>query len=325
VAEARVSIGMPVYNAQAFLAHTLESILRQTFQDFEVIISDNGSTDATPEICRTFARRDGRVRYEPNETNIGIIANFNRTVGLASAQYFKWHAHDDLLAPEFLERCVGVLDEDPTTILVGTRVGMIDEGGSPLPFDATVGMFVTPDGERIPPPTETERLASADRLERFRSVLFDVTGPVHGEFVFGVFRSAALRQTPLIEGYIGAEKVLLARLSLRGRFKEVPTELFFRRYHSTHAGRAGTSTISTWKGLIRIARNYGPGRRVIVFPLARQIAGYMRAVGEADISPSEKARCASMVVGKVASVAGRRVSSVTSKFRDAARRLADRA
>jgi hypothetical protein len=190
-----------------------------------------------------------------------------------------------------------------------------------LPFDANKGMFVTSDGEEIPPAAETGALTSSNRLARFRSVLFDVTGPVHGEFVFGVFRSAPLRQTPLIEGYIGAEKVMLARLSLKGRFREVPAELFFRRYHPTHAGRAGTST---WKGLIRIARNYGPERRVILFPLARQIQGYLKAVVQAEVTLAEKARCGIIVMAKVGSVVTRRVRAVASKLRESGRRVADR-
>jgi glycosyltransferase involved in cell wall biosynthesis len=315
--EPRVSIGMPVYNAEAFLAETLDSILGQTFQNFELVISDNASTDTTPEICRTYAQADRRIRYEPNKANIGVIANFNQTFRLSGAEYFKWHAHDDVLAPEFLERCVELLDSDPTTILVGTRVGLIEEDGSPVSFDAKKAMFVTSDGEEIPPPPPPYPLASSRRLQRFRGVLFDVTGPVHSEFLFGVFRSNALGQTPLIERYIGAEKVLLARLSLKGRFKEVPKALFFRRYHPGHAGRVGKDR---WRGRIRIARNYDPKRPVILFPLARQVRGYFRAIAQADISRVEKMRCGTMVLEKVLTVGGKRVMAMAIKAREAALR-----
>jgi glycosyltransferase involved in cell wall biosynthesis len=308
---------MPVYNAEVFLAETLDSILGQTFQNFELVISDNASTDATPEICRTYAQADRRIRYERNEANIGVIANFNQTFRLSGAGYFKWHAHDDVLAPEFLERCVELLDSDPTTILVGTRVGLIEEDGSPVSFDAKEAMFVTSDGEEIPPPPSPYLLASSRRLQRFRGVLFDVTGPIHSEFLFGVFRSNALGQTPLIEGYIGAEKVLLARLSLKGRFKEVPKELFLRRYHPGHTGRVGKNR---WREYIRIARNYDPERRVILFPLARQVRGYFRAIAQADISRVEKMRCGTMVLEKVFIVGGKRVMAMAIKAREAALR-----
>ncbi len=266
------------------------------------------------DICRSYVERDERIRYEPNETNIGIIANFNRAFRLCRADYFKWQAHDDLLAPEYLERCVEILDDDPSTVLVGTRVGLIEEDGSSVPFDAGKQLFVTSYGEEIAAPPPTEKLSSPKRLERFRGVLFDVTGPAHGAFVFGVFRSGALARTPLIEGYIGAEKVLLGRLSLEHTFREVPAELFFRRYHRVHAGRAGKDT---WRGLVRIARNYGPERRFIVFPLARQVRGYLRAVADADISPADKLRCEAMVAEKVATVAWGRVKGMGARIRDA--------
>jgi len=308
---------MPVYNAEAFLAETLDSILAQTFQNFELVISDNASTDATPEIGRTYTQTDRRIRYEPNDANIGMIANFNKSFRLSGAGYFKWHAHDDVLAPEFLERCVELLDSDPTTILVGTRVGLIEEDGSLVSFDAKKAMFVTSDGEEIPLPPPPYPLASSRRLQRFQGVLFNVTGPVHSEFLFGVFRSKALGQTPLLEGYIGAEKVLLARLSLKGRFKEVPKELFFRRYHPCHAGRVGKDR---WRGHIRIARNYDPKRHVILFPLARQVRGYFRAIAQADISRVEKIRCGTMVLEKVLTVGGKRVMAMTIKAREVALR-----
>ena len=87
----RVSLGMPVYNAQRFLREVLDSILAQTFTDFELIISDNGSTDATEAICREFAARDRRVQYEPNDrTNHGPGWNYNRTEFLARGEFFSW-------------------------------------------------------------------------------------------------------------------------------------------------------------------------------------------------------------------------------------------
>ena len=100
----RVSLGMPVYNAQRFLREVLDSILAQTFTDFELIISDNGSTDATESICREYAARDPRVLYYPNDrVNHGPAWNYNRTEALARGEYFKWAAADDLLAPTLLE------------------------------------------------------------------------------------------------------------------------------------------------------------------------------------------------------------------------------
>ena len=74
----KVSLGLPVYNGERFVGQAIQSVLDQTFTDFELIISDNASTDSTPDICEDFARKDPRIRYIPQEINIGAKANFNR-------------------------------------------------------------------------------------------------------------------------------------------------------------------------------------------------------------------------------------------------------
>jgi glycosyltransferase involved in cell wall biosynthesis len=112
----RVSIGVPVHNGGPLFAEMLQSLVTQTFTDFEIVISDNASTDDTSSIARRFAGRDERVRYYRNETNIGAAPNFNRVFELANSRiYFKWAAHDDLYKLTFLERCVEVLDRSRTS------------------------------------------------------------------------------------------------------------------------------------------------------------------------------------------------------------------
>ncbi len=102
VSDPKVSIGLPVYNGEDLLPETLDSILAQTFDDFEVVISDNASTDGTPEICRAYSRSDERIRFERANSGISIPNNFKRAFRLSRGRYFKWHAHDDVLDPEFL-------------------------------------------------------------------------------------------------------------------------------------------------------------------------------------------------------------------------------
>src|SRR5207248_940805 len=129
----QISVGMPLYNADRFLQETLDSILAQTFVNFELVISDNASNDRTEEICRAYAARDSRIRYYRKEINRGAAWNHNRVFELSRAKYFKWACYDDLLAPTFLEKCVAVLDCDPGVVLCfsifrdfddyGTRVG----------------------------------------------------------------------------------------------------------------------------------------------------------------------------------------------------------
>ena len=113
----KVSIGMPVLNGENYIEPAIRSILAQTYSDFELIISDNASQDRTEEICLYYAKKDRRIRYHRNDSNIGAARNFNRTVELAKGQYFKWAAHDDTLAPEYLEKCLEVLEQDESLIL----------------------------------------------------------------------------------------------------------------------------------------------------------------------------------------------------------------
>src|SRR5690242_6344650 len=98
----KVSIGLPVYNGERFLAEAIDSVLAQTFTDFELIISDNASTDRTPEICKAYAEKDSRIRYYRNEENQGASWNFNRVFELSRGMCFQWLAHDDYIAPGFL-------------------------------------------------------------------------------------------------------------------------------------------------------------------------------------------------------------------------------
>ena len=126
----RLCIGLPVYNGQNYLAAAIESLLGQTFSDFRLIVSDNGSTDGTEDICRSFARRDHRLDYHQSPDNRGMAWNFNRVAALANSEYFKWAAYDDLHAPRFLERCIAVLDADPQVLLCYSTAKVIDEHGA---------------------------------------------------------------------------------------------------------------------------------------------------------------------------------------------------
>ena len=110
----RVSIGLPVYNGERFLVQAIESVLAQTFEDFELIVCDNASTDASGAIAQTYVERDSRVRYFRNASNLGAARNFNRTFELSRGEYFKWLAADDLIAPTYLERCLAALGPRPT-------------------------------------------------------------------------------------------------------------------------------------------------------------------------------------------------------------------
>src|SRR4029077_16300744 len=124
-----VSIGLPVYNGERFLPAAVGSLLSQTYAHFELIISDNASTDGTEEICRRYASADARVWCSRCETNVGPRRNFNRLFELAQGEYFKWAAHDDAYGADFLLKCVEALERDSGAVLSYPRAVVIDAEG----------------------------------------------------------------------------------------------------------------------------------------------------------------------------------------------------
>ncbi len=260
-----VSVGLAVYNGERYLKETLESILAQTFGDFELVISDNGSTDGTPEICRAYAARDRRIRYYRHEQNRGASWNFNRVFELSSGKYFKWAACDDLCAPEYLARCVEVLERDPSVVLCHSRTAYIDEAGR-----------VTGEYDL------RSNITSPRAHERFR----DLICIQHWCFqVYGVIRSEILRTTGLLSGYAAPDRVLLARLGLLGKFHEVPEYLFSWRRHPEQAAQIFRTRHSR-------AVLYDPALKGrILLPTWRLLLDYINVIREVPLSPNERIRC----------------------------------
>jgi glycosyltransferase involved in cell wall biosynthesis len=216
----RLSIGVPVYNGERYLARTLESMLRQTFTDFELIVADNGSTDRTEVICREFAARDPRVRYERSTTNLGVVRNFNRCVTLARGELFHRHAADDMAEPTQREKCIAVLDADPLVVLAFARTMLIDEQDRhkrPMGYDV--------DADH---PSAAVRFSRVINLDHHKHC---------AQEVYGVMRRDALLRTTLYEPIARTDSILLARLALLGRFRAVDEPLFLNREHEERSVR----------------------------------------------------------------------------------------
>lgn len=219
----RLSIGVPAYNSEAYLAEALDSLLAQTFDDFELIVSDNGSTDATCDIARRIAARDPRVRYHRHSQNVGLAANYNGLVRMASGELFKWAPADDVCQPTYLERCIDTLDATPDAVLAYPRTQFINRAGQPLPIE----------DPGFP-------LIWLSVAERWRYVV----GAGHWvNAVLGVVRRAALLRTHLMPSYRGGDYALLGELCLLGRFVEVPETLFLRRLHPDSSSQIGTDEV----------------------------------------------------------------------------------
>ncbi|MEW5976926.1 MAG: glycosyltransferase [Acidobacteriota bacterium] len=203
---------MPVFNAERYLGEALDSILSQTYSDFELIVSDNASVDRTAEICKEYAARDQRIRYYRNEKNQGAAPNYNHTFKLSRGEYFKWAPYDDLINPTFLSECVQVLDQRTTVVLCYTRTTIIDDRGD----------YVS---DYDPGPAT----ALPTACERFRNLIL---WPEYAVQQMGLIRSDALRQTALHQSFPSSDEVLLAELALFGEFYEIPQRLYSYRRHA---------------------------------------------------------------------------------------------
>lgn len=207
-----VSIGLPVFNGENYLAETLDSILRQTYSDFELIISDNASTDRTAAICEEYQEKDFRIIYSCNETNLGAGPNYDLCFKKARGKYFKWAAHDDLIAPDFLEKTVQQMEREPDAVLCTIGIRKIGPDGET--FEEIDG-FMWNAGD----PRPSKRFASAI-LERHFCTDF-----------FGLFQREALEGSQLHGNYRSSDRVLLAEMALVGRFTKVPLPLLYNRDH----------------------------------------------------------------------------------------------
>lgn len=257
----RVSIGMPIYNGDKFLEETLDSILAQTFKDFELIISDNASTDRTEQICRTYMMKDQRIRYSRNDKNFGASWNYNHVFQLSVGEYFKWAAADDLFASRLLHLCVDVLDQNPQVAVCYSRTIIIDEKGT-----ITSDYY---DGLNLQDEAPIKRFIKLIRSIRMCNA------------VFGLIRSSILRKTPLIGNYISSDSCLMAELSLYGKFFEVPEKLFFRRLHP------GASSYD--KSTERQLEFFDPRNRdKIVMPWCRRRYEHFLSVKRSQIKLREK-------------------------------------
>lgn len=259
----RLSIGLPVYNGERYVAEAINAILTQTFADFELIICDNASQDRTEEICRAYTALDPRVHYRRAEKNLGAPANYRRTFELASGEYFKWATYDDLCSPEYVARCIAVLDQDSSVVLAYCKTRLIDEYG-----------------RLISEYEDNLHLCDQRPSERFIQFMqkFRLSNPI-----YGVIRTASLERTPLLGNYIGSDIPLLAELTLHGKFYEIPEFHFYRRFHPQASSSFTTRT--------QLLHFYDPGKKEsVALTQWRHTLEHFRSVVRAPTQLREKVR-----------------------------------
>jgi glycosyltransferase involved in cell wall biosynthesis len=247
----RVTFGFPVYNDERYLPLAFEALRAQDFTDFEVVVCDNGSSDGTWAICERYAAMDPRWRIHRNETNLGIAGNVHRITSLARGELFRFAAHDDILAPTALRRCVEALDANPGAVLSYTETVVIDgEGNETLHWHGDLDLTS---------PSAIKRLTSLAGRWRL------------GNEIFGLMRTDALRACRPRGAYLSSDICVIVEMAARGAFVRVPAPLFYRRIHSaaTFGGERSADEVASWhapgaKGSKRAPRPGGDYNRLAV-------------------------------------------------------------
>lgn len=208
----KVTLAMPVFNGSNYIRDALDSILAQTFTDFELVVCDNASTDETCAIVQEYAAKDPRIVLIRNPKNLGASANYNLGFEHGRGRYLKWCAHDDQLSANFLAECVKVLDASPDVALA---------------FGSTRG--ITPTNEiTTPTGADTPSLDSDDPAMRFRQAI-ELAGTCFP--IFGLFRRENLAKSTLHRPYYGSDRAVLAEAALMGKFVRVEDAIFYNREH----------------------------------------------------------------------------------------------
>jgi len=260
-----LSVGLPVYNGESYLEKSISSILQQSFEDFELIISDNASTDNTPEICITYQKLDKRIKYHHSHENKGAAWNFRRVFQLSQGRFFVWATDDDYFDKNYFYRCIEILQKDDTIILCYANTNIIDAGGKIQKIHK-----------------DRFQLLCDSPSERFK-ILINKLQLCNS--AFGLIRSSVLAQTPVHDNFVASDQPLLAELAIRGKFYEIEEPLIFRRIHPS-ASRPAHPTddlLAVW---------YNP--RTKGKPPCRHwhhLVAYLSAIKRSKIKKTEKLRC----------------------------------
>ncbi|MEO0616130.1 MAG: glycosyltransferase [Pseudomonadota bacterium] len=269
-----ISVGMPVYNGEDYLAASVQCVLDQTEGDFELIIADNASSDGTEAICRDFASRDARIRYVRNTSNIGAAGNYNKLLDLARAEFFRWSNADDLLEPTLHERCLAALRAHPEAVLAYGKTVIIDGDDNKLrDYDDNLAI---------------DDATPSARFSRY----FEQVGLTNA--IYGLMRTAAVRRTHVFgDGSLpAADTAFMAELILHGGFVEVDEPLFYRRMHeaaSSHDRADDSRQTAFWSA----------SQSKFRLPVIRQHMKYLRRAWRTDADAGEKIRLTGYILRRL--------------------------
>ena len=270
-----VSIGLPVYNGENFVAEAIQCVRDQTLSNWELIICDNSSTDRTVAVCRQLADQDNRIRVYQNPRNMGVSFNYNEVFRLSHGKFFKWAAHDDLFAPRFIERCVEEFEKEERLVLVFPKLCYVDADGRVLRRQAS----------------ELSVLGSTieSRAKQFLGLA------AHGTdflwLAYGLIRREVLERSGAMGLYAGDDQVLLFKIALLGGIKQIDEEMFFRREHRDASTCKRGSTVRE-----RAKFAYADDNRRLVLPWCRLLKEHLSCVLKTPIPLWSRLGCTTAVL-----------------------------
>lgn len=272
-----VGLGMPVFNGERYVAQAIRSILAQSYDNLELVICDNASTDGTERICRELAATDRRLRYHRNPENIGAHPNFNRAFELSRGKYFKWTADDDALDPDYLRACVEMMEAHPEAVVCQSQFDFIDAAGN------RIGVCDTDLAEAQSNKPYVRFAAAALKAHN----CYEVMGVFRRELLVN---SNLLTSSSLLMSFHGGDRAFLAQLTLLGPFLHVSRPLLQVRDHKDRYTRSITKPKdrATWLDA-RLKGN-------ITFPTLRLYREYWAMLLSSDLTVGAKLRGAFSLV-----------------------------
>jgi len=290
-ASPRLSVGLPVFNGEKYLDQSLESLLGQSFEDFELIISDNASTDSTPDICRRYGKQDSRIRYIRQPRNIGLSPNHNAVLQQSRGEYFKWAAADDLYGRDLLKSCVDALNEHPDVVLAHSWEAAIDDVGT---VTQAMDYPLATDSPRAPDRFKAILFGSSGLFESSDPaapglIRVDNRGILRACDMYGIARTAVMRKVTPLGSYHHSDRITICALALHGRFHMTPDWLYFRRDTSDRTYNKAPKLRD------RCEVNDPARKNRLQHPTARLVAeylwAYVDAIQHAPLSAADRREC----------------------------------
>ena len=247
----KISIGLPVYNGERFLRSKIDSILNQTYTNFELIISDNCSNDETQKICEEYIKKDNRIKYHRQEKNFGVTWNFEFVLEKSNGDYFMWTGVDDILLPEFIEKNIIVLEENKECVASISKINSYQPDDEIIQIDKNDLEY-------------SEFIKKIRNYVRPRSIF-----PIRGDFqtkaraylkksscqvIYSIFKSDVIKKSIISESFLGNDWAIFLNVLKYGNLAVIDEVLMYEYERGISA-----------KGLISSTKQFNKGIGVI-FP-----------------------------------------------------------